>query len=261
MGGPVTSRTDSNCIELRPDTEQPLWFENACLRQKLEAALDAAALYPAMLREGNHRIKNSLQIVSSLLSIQAAREKEGSARNALHSAVARIQAIASMHDALQVGEGHDWINLGAALDTMCRSLKNMGSIASGVDVRVESESLRAPVAFAQPLLLAVNELVLNAMRHAFPDGRAGSVVIRLGRTGGQLHLVVTDDGVGLPPDYPAAQGFGMKLVEMMASKVKGALYIDGAAGARITIVTPEPQAVSTAQDAPSRIEGLRSKRS
>jgi two-component system, sensor histidine kinase PdtaS len=253
-------RTDSNCVELRPGTEHALWSENVCLRQKLEAANDAAALYPAMLREGNHRIKNSLQIVSSLLTLQAGREKGSAARDALVSASSRIQAVASMHDALQASEGHDWIDLEVALRMMCRSLEGMGSIATGVDVQVEAESLRTPVDFAQSILLIVNELVLNAMRHAFPDGRAGSVVIGLSSAEGQVRLIVSDNGIGLPPDYSASQGFGMKLVAMMTSKIKGALYIDSGAGTRITIMTPEPQPASAAQTAPARIEGLQSKR-
>jgi two-component system, sensor histidine kinase PdtaS len=254
----MTFKADNNCIELRPITDRALRSENVCLRGMLEAAEDAAALYPALLREGNHRIKNSLQIVSSLLNLQANQEEGVSVRDALHSAAARIQAVASMHDALQASEGHDWIDLGAALRTMCQSLQDMGSLASSVDVQVEADALRTPVTFAQPVLLAVNELVLNAMRHAFPDGRAGSVLIRVGCAGGQLQVVVADDGVGLPPDRPKAQGFGLKLVGMMTDKINGALYIDSGDGTRVTIVTPEPQPASAAQSGPARDEGLRS---
>ncbi len=246
--------TDSNCIELRPVTDHALWSENICLRGMLKAANDAGVLQGVLLREGNHRIKNSLQIVSSLLSLQASQQDNDSGRDALHTAAARIQAVASMHDALQ-GEGHDWIDLGAALRMMCRSLQEMGG-ASGVNVQVTAETLRTSADFAQPLLLAVNELVLNAMRHAFPDNRAGSVVVTLGSAGGQLHVVVADDGVGLTLDNPKPRGFGMALVEMMTDKIKGSLHIDTTSGTKVTIMTPEPQPASAAQG----IEGMRSRR-
>jgi two-component sensor histidine kinase len=221
----------------------------------LKAANDAGALQGVLLREGNHRIKNSLQIVSSLLSLQAGQQDNDAARDALHTAAARIQAVASMHDALQDSEGPDWIDLGAALRMMCRSLQEMGG-ASGVNVQVTAETLLTPVDFAQPLLLAVNELVLNAMRHAFPDNRAGSVVVTLGSAGGQLHVVVADDGVGLTLDNPKPRGFGMTLVETMTDKIKGSLYIDISAGTKVTITTPEPQPASAAQS----VEGMRSRR-
>jgi two-component sensor histidine kinase len=94
-------------------------------------------------------------------------------------------------------------------------------------------------------LLAVNELVLNALRHAFPDGRVGSVAVQLTSRNGEVRVVVADNGVGLRAGHPD-EGFGMKLVEMMTRKINGALYINSGAGTRVTIVVAEPQPVPDA---------------
>src|SRR6185503_19693041 len=122
-----------------------------------------------MLREGDHRIKNSLQIVASLMGIQAAREDSLSVRDALHAAGARIQSVARMHDALQASGGEDSLNLGAVLQKMCASLHAMGGEPLAVAVKVDAAPLETSTVFAQPIVLAVNELVVNALRHAFPD--------------------------------------------------------------------------------------------
>ncbi|MDP3738316.1 MAG: sensor histidine kinase [Hyphomonadaceae bacterium] len=221
--------------------------ENAYLRQMLKSADEIAARTSTMLREGNHRIKNSLQIVASLMTMQASREATLSASQALRTAAARILSVARMHDALQESEGEDSVNLAVILETMCASLHDMGGDALGVDVRVEAEAVRAPVVVAQPLVLAVNELVVNALRHAFPDGRTGSVVVSLRCIGGQLHVLVADDGVGLPAGHADGQGYGMKLVRMMTTQVNGVLQVDSGAGTRINIVLPEPQLAAATQ--------------
>jgi len=217
-----------------------------------EAPGDIEARHEMLLREGNHRIKNSLQIVSSLMSLQASREENPHAREALRSAATRVQSVARMHDALQASEGEDSVDLGAALETMCGSLQAMGGDALGVTVRVETQPVHAPVAIARSIGLAVNELVVNALRHAFPDGRAGSILIKLTCAGGQVRLLVADDGVGLPVGHSEGRGYGMTLVRMMLKQVSGVLYIDSGAGTRITIVLPEPQAAPAKQAEPAR---------
>jgi two-component system, sensor histidine kinase PdtaS len=213
---------------------------------------DIEARHEMLLREGNHRIKNSLQIVSSLMSLQANREENPHARDALRSAAMRVQSVARMHDALQASDGEDSVDLGAALETMCGSLQAMGGDALGVAVLVETQPCQAPVAIARSIGLALNELVVNALRHAFPDGRAGTILVKLTCHGGQLRLLVADDGIGLPPDHLEGRGYGMKLVRMMVKQISGVLYVDSGAGTRITIVLPEQQAAVAAQAEPAQ---------
>jgi two-component sensor histidine kinase len=162
------------------------------------------------------------------------------AKQALRTAKARIEAVARIHDALQLTGGADDVSLGALIETMCGRLQAMAGDASAVQVMVDAEFIHAPIALAQPVVLATNELVVNALRHAFPDGRPGSVRVSVSSAGGQLRVVVADDGVGLPADYQQGLGFGMKLVNMMVAKVGGALSVDNKAGARFTLSAPLP---------------------
>jgi two-component system, sensor histidine kinase PdtaS len=216
-------------------------LEIARLGKCLALAELAAARCAVMMREGDHRIKNSLQIVSSLMTLEARREENNpSASQVLRTAAARIQSVARMHDALQLSGGEDVVDLGSVLKKMCESLQAMGGGSGAVTVRVSAEPIKAPVAYAQPIVLAVNELVVNALRHAFPDGRSGAIDITLKQIDGAVHVGVADDGVGLAADHDSGRGYGMKLVHMMASQIGGALRVDGQAGTRFTVVAPAP---------------------
>jgi two-component sensor histidine kinase len=238
--------TGSVCTESDLSTVRRLRIEVADLSHALGLAKEAASRCAVMLREGDHRIKNSLQIVSSLIKMQAGREESLTAREALRTAAARIQSVARMHDALQASGGADSLDLGAVLEKMCGALEEMGGAPLGVHVRVSADPVQAPVAVAQPIVLAVNELVVNALRHAFPDGRTGSIHVKLWCAEGQLHVLVADDGVGLPAGHSESGGYGMKLVRMMTAQINGVLHVDSGAGTRITIVLPEPQTVAAA---------------
>jgi two-component system, sensor histidine kinase PdtaS len=211
------------------------------LRKCLALAEQAASRHAVMLREGDHRIKNSLQIVSSLMNLQASGDIElPPARDVLRTAAARIQSVARMHDALQLSSGKDSVDLGSVLSQMCQSLQAMGGYRGAVAVRVNAEPINAPVAFAQPVVLAVNELVVNALRHAFPGGRAGAVEVSLASIGGAVTIVVSDDGVGFPADHDQGHGYGMKLIHMMVSQIGGELRVESGAGARFTLLAPLP---------------------
>jgi two-component sensor histidine kinase len=233
-----------SCLEL--DAPPPgssygvkaLLVENARLRRLCAEAKELASRHELALREGDHRIKNSLQIVASLMGMQERRETSATARAALHAATARIQAVARMHDALQLNGGADKVNLGALVETMCFSLHAMAGDPIRVKVVVNVEPIEAPIALAQPVVLAVNELVVNALRHAFPADRGGTVHIELKCVDGELRVVVADDGAGLPADHDKASGFGMKLVRMMANRIGAKLHIECTPGARFTLSAP-----------------------
>lgn len=233
-----------SCLEL--DAPPPgssygvkaLLAENARLRRLCAEAKELASRHELALREGDHRIKNSLQIVASLMGMQERRETSETARAALHAATARIQAVARMHDALQLEGSADAVNLGALIETMCAALHEMAGDPLRVKVIVNAEKIDAPIALAQPVVLAVNELVVNALRHAFPDERGGTVHIELRCVDGELRVVVTDDGVGLPADHDKATGFGMKLIRMMANKIGAKLHVENTPGACFTLTAP-----------------------
>jgi two-component sensor histidine kinase len=227
--------------------------ENLELHEELASLNNDAARYEILLREGDHRIKNSLQIVASLMSMQARSETNPAASEALLSAATRVQSIARIHDALQDRRGEGVVNLGAVLRTMCETLHQMAGDPLRMAVQVDVESVEMPATLAQPIVLAVNELVINALRHAFPGDRIGVVDVRLARVGGELRIAVADDGVGLPPNYAEANGYGTRLVRMMCRKVAAKLFVDSDRGARFTILVPSPARVGLRLEYPQLV--------
>jgi two-component sensor histidine kinase len=208
------------------------------MRQRLKAMEDAAARNVVMRREADHRIKNSLQLVSSLMNLQARRETSTAARDALLLAATRVSSIGSIHDALQVSVDSGLIDLGGALGLACASLQRMAGDAGHIGVAVDTVSLPVSVTQAQPLILAVNELVVNALRHAFPGRDSGLIQVSLTQDGDRLQITVADDGVGLPADYANSHGYGMSLVTMMMKQAGADLRAESRNGSCFTIDAP-----------------------
>jgi len=217
-----------------------LVLENARLRCLCAESKEQLARHELLLREGDHRIKNSLQIVASLLGLQERREANPAAREALHTAILRIQAVARIHDELQLSGSADMVDLGALIASMCKSLHAMVGDSKDVKISVEAESIKAPLTLAQPIMLAVNELIINALRHAFPGDRGGAVNVTVAQGDGELRIIVADDGAGLPDNHSEGRGYGMKLARTMMAKVGGALRVESANGTRFTLSAPAP---------------------
>jgi len=242
MGKETLIRTSIDSMEVHANGQashtRDLRLEILDLRQRLKQAEDLASRHAVMLREGDHRIKNSLQIVASLMTLQAARENSASIRDALNGAAARVRSVAGIHDALQGTTGADTVDLGRVLHTMCASLQDMAGDEGHISIIANVQSLRAPVALAQPIALAVNELAVNALRHAFPGRNAGAIQVSLARLDDAVCITVADNGVGLPENYAGGQGYGMKLLAMVIRQIGGDLQIANEGGTQFTIRAP-----------------------
>ena len=220
----------------------PLRMEILRLRRQLKDADKLSLQHAVMLREGNHRIKNSLQLVASLMRLQARQGSSAPAREALRAAAARMSSVAGIHDALQATEGNGPINLGATLRKLCISLQTMAGDTDHIEVVVDSDEVEIPVALAQRVVLAVNELVSNALRHAFFEREKGTVSVSLRRTDTGMTICVADDGIGLPPHHSTTEGYGTTLVRMMVKQLGGTLLMETKSGACFTILAPLDQA-------------------
>ena len=126
------------------------------------------------------------------------------------------------------------------LTTMGGALREMAAHPCRIEVVINAERIMTPVSLALPIMLAVNELVVNALRHACPDGRAGSVMIQATALEREICITVADNGVGLPPGYSEGRGYGMKLVRAMVEQIDGELYARSRNGASFTIFAPIP---------------------
>ena len=206
-----------------------------------------------LLREVHHRVKNNLQVVSSLLSLQAARLEEGSvARRRLEETRQRVRAIATLHETLHGARELGRVDLDRYLPRVLEELQRLAQRRDVATFELDLEPISVELDAAVPLGLIVTELSMNALEHAFPEGGAGHVAVRLRRLAGpRLELEVSDDGVGLAEAaQPGAGGrLGLRLVERLVGQLGGELEIDRAApGTSFVVRCPLGEAGDAASD-------------
>ena len=219
---------------------------NAELEQRVEArtAELVAALKEreVLLQEVHHRVKNNLQVISSLINMQVRSLPGGASRHALQECQTRVQAIALVHEKLYQSKDDARVPFA----DYARSLAAAVFAATGLDgakVSLAFNVADVPLAVdkAIPCGLILNELITNALKHAFPAGRAGTIrveVVPVG--GGGLQLVVGDDGVGLPAglDVEGSSSLGLQLVRMLADQLRARLEVDTAGGTIFRLTLP-----------------------
>jgi PAS domain S-box-containing protein len=198
-------------------------------RKSSEAALARSLREKELLlREIHHRVKNNLQVISSLLSLQAQQIADSNAREVFKDSQARVRSIALLHEKLYRSEELARVDMDAYIRELTRDLfQTYGATAEKIAFETDARGVTVDVDVAVPSALIVNELVTNAMKHAFigrPGG--GHVGITMKKHGGRVELVVTDDGVGI--------------VRTLTRQLDGELSIANDHGTRCTVAFPVP---------------------
>jgi two-component sensor histidine kinase/PAS domain-containing protein len=201
---------------------------------------ELAAARELLVREADHRIKNSLQMVISLLTAQVRGMEEPAAVRALREAIARVGAIAASHLALQGSEDLRQIDVTIALKELCVHFAALHPAIAIVCCPAGALMLDADRAI--PLGLVVSEVLTNALRHAFPDGAGGTVVVEAVTDGASLIVRVSDDGVGMPRDT-GASGMGSRIVRSFADQLGTTIHVESTprVGTVMTIRLPLQQ--------------------
>lgn len=210
-------------------------------RKRIEEEREAAlAQQELLLREINHRVKNNLQMVSSLLNLQAARMSDPAAREQFRKAMDRVQAVADIHTRLYQGDQLGQIDFDQYLKDLCDRLRESMLEGKAIALDVEAVPLVLDLDRAIPLGLIVNELVTNSIKHAFPNGGGGRILVQLRAGDGDgLRLSIGDSGAGIPrAENAESGGLGMRLVEGLMLQVGGKLEMKGEFGARYEITIP-----------------------
>jgi two-component sensor histidine kinase len=213
---------------------------------------EAIATREAMLREIHHRVKNNLQIVTSLLNLQAKSVRGDSAQHAFNDIQTRVRALALVHRYLYESDDLQSVNLGAFLEELAASLQlSYGISKDQVSIEVEAEAIWDVSDRAVPLALFMTEAMTNALKHAFPEGRRGMIrVVLKSMPDNMVRFSVEDNGVGLTEAQALAQGqkatLGMSLIKAFARQVDGELLISGPPGTVISIdflnkMSPSPE--------------------
>ena len=202
--------------------------------RELELALEQKT---SLLHEVDHRVKNNLQLISSLLLLQTRRTADEGTRRALRSMLERVGAIATVHRRLFQGGDVQRFDVSDFLRDLANDLA-ASARRDDLQLRLDLEAVAIPATQAAPLALVANELISNALRHAYPEGQAGVITIRCHRRDGEFDLEVADSGVGLPP--PAERnGFGLTIAQLLAQQLKARLSLEDAQpGVRAVVTLP-----------------------
>ena len=208
-------------------------------RRRTEDQIKASlAEKEVLLKEIHHRVKNNLQIITSLLSLQSGKVNLPEMQSVLRESQTRVKSMALVHEELYQSDNFSRVDFADYIQRLSTNLFHTyqtGPVA--ISLVVDVQELFLTVDAAIPCGLVVNELVSNALKHAFPDGREGTVTIRLRAEGPVYVLAVSDDGVGLPEDVDPSttESLGLQLVDTLTRQLGGSLRIRRGNGTQFEI--------------------------
>jgi len=205
-----------------------------------------------MLKEIHHRVKNNLQVISSLVSMQADGSGDETVREVLRDVTYRVRSMALVHEKLYHSESLARIDFAEYAQSLLGYLwRAHGAAAESVELSLDLEPVELPVDTAMPCGLILNELAGNALKHAFRGRIEGEVAVSLRGADGSISLSVRDNGVGLPPDlnWRHAESLGLRLVQMLAGQLQAAVEVDQCGGTEFLITFKLPEAAKDGERA------------
>ncbi|HEX7467512.1 MAG TPA: histidine kinase dimerization/phosphoacceptor domain -containing protein, partial [Methanobacterium sp.] len=180
-----------------------------------------------LIQEIHHRVKNNMQIISSLLSLQANHTNNDEAAEILNESRGRVKSMAMIHEKLYHSNNLSQLNIGDYLNNLVRDILRSYSSASGrITSNIDVEDIYLNINTALPLGLMVNEMVSNSIKHAFPEGN-GNIDVKLKYDEENYTLTVSDNGIGLPEDVDPLESssLGLKLVNSLSIQLEGELTV------------------------------------
>lgn len=197
-----------------------------------------------LIRESHHRIKNNLQVVSSLLKLQSKNVASEDAKNTLLEAFNRVKTIALMHQRLQGSDTFKTIRMDQFIEQLTEGIETALSDGySDIDLDLQLQPIEMETDNSISLGLIINEVITNSFKYAFPD-KKGIIEIELKKKGGNIFLNLSDNGKGFPENFDPEKtnSLGFKIVKSLTSKLKGSLHVHSDNGAHISITIPYERA-------------------
>ncbi|MGA0608248.1 sensor histidine kinase [Phenylobacterium sp. VNQ135] len=207
--------------------------------EEIESLRQALAAQRELQREADHRVKNNLQLISSLVMLHGRRTADEGARQALKAVQQRVTAVSAAHRYVTRERGSEQVDLAALVRELAGDLAAAAG-REGIAISLDLEPVFVGARDAAPLALILNEALGNALAHAFPDARPGRIAVTLRDTDGGFELAVADDGVG---QAGAAPGFGRTILQLLSQQLRARLEItDAQPGLRVAVSVPTNQA-------------------
>ena len=228
----VTDRIEAQAVV----ATQQVWLQNEVARQTQDLR-DSLAAQTMLVHEVDHRVKNNMQMISALLAMQSRTLKDPTARVLLDSMLQRVEAIGTVHRRLYQSNDVQQFDLAEFLRDISSDLIK-ASGRDDIELSLDLRRADVPAQQASPFALMLNEILMNALKHAFPDGRKGTLFIELRNTSDLLTIYVCDDGIGMP-DAKVGGGFGNRLVTTLARQLQAeVLWLPGHPGTVVEIKSP-----------------------
>jgi two-component sensor histidine kinase len=191
------------------------------LRRTLEKHAEAEAHADVLMMELAHRTRNDLATIMSILRLQARSDSNAAVQAAIMSALARIEVVAKVHDRLRETSVNSTVDLAAYLEALCGSLSDFHRGVRPIAIRVSCDDIPVKSSQAASIGLIVNELVTNAFKYAFPEGRSGAVEVDVRKRSEEVMITVRDDGIGCPAEVKS--GLGTRLINLMTAQMRGSM--------------------------------------
>jgi PAS domain S-box-containing protein len=209
--------------------------ERKTAAERIENSLKEKEL---LLKEIHHRVKNNLQIISSLLNIQSTYIKDKASMDVFKESQNRVRSMALIHEKLYQSHDMSQIDFSDYVKELVNNLFGSYSLNSEqIILHRDINNMLVGIDLAINLGLILNELVSNAFKHAFPDGRKGNLYITMNRVGNKCEMIVEDDGVGFPSDleFRKTESLGLQLITTLVDQIGGTIDLSNTHGAKFTI--------------------------
>ena len=210
--------------------------------QQLRASMQEKEV---LLREIHDRVKNNLQVILSLLNLQSGYIEDGHAQNILQDIYSRVRSLALVHEKLYHSQSLAQIDFGEYLtDLVAHLFRTHRAVAREINLNLHANQVFLTMDTAVPCGLIINELVTNALTHAFPNGRGGEIRVGFTQDGeGRVKLSVADDGIGFPAglDIRETDSLGLQIVNTLVDQLDGTIELQPHQGTRFKITFTSDQ--------------------
>lgn len=188
-----------------------------------------------LLREIHHRVKNNLQIISSLLSLQSRKLEDSNARKAVNEGRSRIKSMSLIHEKLYGNNELSEINMKEYINELSAFLRNTYKPKSNITQHISADDMNLDIDTAIPLGLILNELISNSFKYAFSEHDEGEINISLEYSEDEYVLKVKDTGPGFPQNFESLKSMGMRLINSLSEQLDGVKSFENINGALFTL--------------------------